>query len=60
MEVTNIEIWCECFGRPREDMKPSDSYAVSAIMARLDGWSRPEKRKVIPPYGQQRVYSRVA
>ena len=59
-EVSNIEIWCECFGRPREDMKPSDSYAVSAIMARLDGWSRPDRRKVIPSYGQQRVYSRVA
>ena len=59
-EVSNIEIWCECFGRPREDMKPADSYAVSAIMARLEGWSRPDKRKVIPFYGRQRIYSRVA
>ncbi len=60
MEVSNIEIWCECFGRPKEDMKPADSYAISAIMARLDGWTRAETRKLLPLYGRQRVYSRVA
>ena len=57
-EVSNIEIWCECFGKPREDMRPSDSYAIAAIMVRLDGWSKAETRKRIPIYGQQRVYSR--
>lgn len=59
MEVSNIEIWCECLGKPREDMKPSDSYAISAIMAHLEGWSRPETKKRIPIYGQQRVYKRL-
>lgn len=34
-EVSNIEIWAECFGKPKEDMKNADSYAISAIMARL-------------------------
>lgn len=58
-EVSNIEIWCECYGKPREDMKPSDSYAISAIMAHLEGWSRPETKKRIPIYGQQRVYKRL-
>ena len=58
-EVSNIEIWCECFGKPKEDMKPIDSYAISAIMTRLEGWSRPEARCHIPIYGRQRIYRKI-
>ena len=58
MEVSNMEIWCECFGKPKEDMKPSDSYALSAIMERIDGWSKTGKGKVLPIYGKQRIYRR--
>ena len=58
MEVSNIEIWCECFGRAKEDMKPTDSYAISAIMAHLDGWTKTDTRRRLPIYGQQRVYQR--
>lgn len=57
--VSNIEIWCECFGKAREDMRPADSYAISAIMVRLTGWSKPEERQRIPLYGRQRVYTRL-
>ena len=57
-EVSNMEIWCECFGRAREDMRPPDSYAVSAIMARLDDWVPSEKRVRLPLYGRQRIYTR--
>lgn len=57
-QVSNIEIWCECFGKRKEDLKPSDSYAIAAIMARIEGWDRPEKREVLPIYGRQRVYMR--
>ncbi|MFR8536734.1 MAG: VapE domain-containing protein [Lacrimispora saccharolytica] len=58
MEVSNMEIWCECFGKAKEDMKPSDSYAIAAIMERMDGWSRTGKAKVLPIYGKQRIYRR--
>ena len=58
MEVSNMEIWCECFGKAKEDMKPSDSYAISAIMERMDGWSRTGKAKILPIYGRQRIYKR--
>jgi hypothetical protein len=58
MEVSNIEIWAECFGKPKEDMKNADSYAISAIMARLDGWVKTGKTKTIPIYGKQRIYAR--
>lgn len=52
MEVSNMEIWCECFGKPKEDMKPSDSYAISAIMERIAGWSKTGKAKSLPIYGR--------
>lgn len=58
MEVSNIEIWAECFGKPKEDMKNADSYAISAIMARLDGWVKTGKTKTISIYGKQRIYAR--
>lgn len=56
--VSNIEIWCECFGKPKEDIKPSDSYAISAIMTRIDGWEKKGERRWLPIYGKQRVYRR--
>lgn len=58
MEVSNMEIWCECFGKPKEDMRPSDSYAISAIMERIAGWSKTGKAKSLPIYGRQRIYKR--
>lgn len=56
--VSNIEIWCECFGKNKEDMRPVDSYAISAIMTRIEGWSKNGIRAVLPIYGRQRVYER--
>ena len=58
MEVSNIEVWCECFGKPKEDIQPKDSYAIAAIMKRLEDWEKCKERKNIPIYGQQRVYTR--
>ena len=58
-EVSNIEIWCECFGKAKEDIRPSDSYAISAIMVRIDGWERSSARSVQPLYGRQRIYKRI-
>ncbi|MEJ6019860.1 virulence-associated E family protein [Corynebacterium sp. H113] len=61
MEVSNAEIWSECFGNEPGDMQPKDSYAISAIMKKLDGWEKPQKRggsKRVFPYGKQRIYRR--
>lgn len=58
MKVSNMEIWCECFGNDKKDLKPSDSYLITSIMARMKGWSRAEDRLPIPLYGRQRVYLR--
>lgn len=56
--VSNIEIWCECFGKSKEEMRPSDSYAISAIMVRIEGWEKCGMRQMLPIYGRQRVYTR--
>lgn len=56
--VSNLEIWCECFGKPKEDIKPSDSYAIAAIMVRIEEWRKTDGRAHIPCYGLQRLYRR--
>lgn len=57
--VSNLEIWCECFGKRKEDIKPSDSYAIAAIMLRIEGWHKTDERETQPVYGRQRLYKRV-
>lgn len=54
--VSNVEIWAECFGKNPSEMKPADSYAIAALMMRVEGWDRTEKIKRIPVYGRQRLY----
>ena len=56
--VSNMEIWCECFGRNREDLKPTESYALASLMSRIEGWSRSKTSQVQALYGRQRVYAR--
>ena len=55
--VSNMEIWCECFGNRREALLPRDSHAICAMMERL-GWQRTAERASQPLYGLQRIYRR--
>lgn len=61
-QVSNIEIWCECFGRSRDAIKKADSYEIESIIKGIGGWQRFEGSKTgkrnIPIYGIQRVYVR--
>lgn len=57
--VSNAEIWCECYGRNLADLKPTDSYAIAALMTQIDGWKRTTSRKRIPIYGLQRLYQKI-
>ena len=57
-EVSNAEIWCECFGKSKEDLKPSDSYGIAAMMSQIPGWERTERIRRQPLYGRQRLYIR--
>ena len=56
--VCNYEIWCECFGRPKDTLTKQDVYLLSVIMMHIEGWTRVEKKIKIPPYGWQRYYLR--
>ncbi|MCC8013661.1 MAG: virulence-associated E family protein [Eubacterium sp.] len=59
-QVSNAEIWCECFGNSLSSIKTSDSYAIAAIMMKINGWEKTGKRKRVPIYGQQRIYEKVS
>ncbi len=54
--VSNIEIWCECFGKERANLKRQDSNEISAIMAKIGGWSGLVKKERIANYGAQWLY----
>ena len=48
--VSNMEIWCECFGKERANLRRTDSNELTGILARL-GWKRAESKVRIPLYG---------
>jgi predicted P-loop ATPase len=54
--ASNMEIWCECLGKDKTTLKRIDSNELSAIVARIGGWSALVKRERIPLYGQQWLY----
>lgn len=57
-EVSNTEIWCECFGKSQSDLKSSDSYQLAAIMKQIGGWERTSSIKKQPIYGRQKIYKK--
>ncbi|MBT9141981.1 MAG: hypothetical protein DDT29_00374 [Dehalococcoidia bacterium] len=61
-QVSVMEIWCECFGKPRENLKMSDTYEIRGILNRIDGWVKDTNTKTgkryLPFYGPQRVFTR--
>ena len=54
-QVSNMEIWCECFGKERANIRRTDSNELTAILARL-GWKRLDNKMRIPLYGPQYVF----
>lgn len=60
--VCIMEIWCECFGKDRPNIKKSDSYEIEAILNKLGGWKRYNGNSTgktrIPGYGIQRTFVR--
>lgn len=62
--VCPLEIWCECFGKDRSDIKKKDSYEIEAILMSIGGWKRYDGNKrgnlKFPIYNSQRAFIRVA
>ena len=57
--VCSMEIFCECFGRPKSTWRKKDGYEIAAMMARVPGWERSSHTERIAGYGQQRIYIRI-
>ena len=61
-KVCIMEIWCECFGKERPNIKKSDSYEIEAILNKLGGWKKYDGNTTgktrIPGYGIQRTFVR--
>lgn len=60
--VCNMEIWCECFGKDSSALKKIESYEISGIMRKIEGWVKYGKTKngmqIFPIYGKQRAFIR--
>lgn len=61
-KVCNVELWAECFGKDPATIRKQDSYELSAIMTKMEGWQRYEGNKSgklsFPGYGPQVAYCR--
>ena len=61
-KVCNLEIWAECFGKDPANLRKQDSYEISAIMNKIEGWERYEGNKTgklsFGMYGSQIAYVR--
>lgn len=62
--VCIMEIWCECFGKERQNLKRTESYEVESILNKIPGWKRYDGnasgKMRIPGYGIQKAFVRVA
>lgn len=56
--VCNMEIWCECFGKERGNLRRQDTNEIIAIMSNIDGWSKAEGKMRFSIYGVVKGYTR--
>lgn len=54
-QVCNMEIWCECFGKERSNLKRADSNELSGILVKL-GWVRLDRKERVSNYGPQFIF----
>ena len=61
-KVCSMEIWCECFGKERQNLKRADSYEIEGILTRIGGWQKLLSNKTgktrYPLYGPQKTFVR--
>ena len=62
--VCNMEIWAECLGNNPASIQKQDSYAIAAVMKKIEGWERYKGNKSgklsFQNYGSQCAYVRSA
>lgn len=62
-KVCVMEIWCECFGKERQNIKKADSYEIEGILNKIGGWKRYDTNSTgktkVPLYGVQKTFVRI-
>lgn len=56
--ICAVEIWCELLGKPRGDMRQSDTRTINAILEIMPDWGEAGVRSAGKPYGKQRCFDR--
>lgn len=60
--VCVMEIWVECFGKERPNIKKADSYEIEGILNKIGGWKKYDANTTgktrIPIYGVQKTFVR--
>lgn len=61
--VCIMEIWCECFGKERQNLKKIDSYEIEGILNKIGGWTKytgnATGKMKFALYGTQRAFIRL-
>ena len=57
-KVSAIEVWCECFGYNKGNIKNTDSREINAILSSLPDWRKYRSSTRFGIYGHQRGYYR--
>lgn len=57
-QVAPVEIFVECFGKNRGDLRRRESTEIAQILAKIPGWERSDERPYIAQYGRCRVWVR--
>ena len=61
--VCCMEIWCECFGKERENISRANSYEIESILKKIGGWTVSTANKYaktrFPLYGTQKTFVRM-
>lgn len=59
-EICLLELWCDCLGKDRADMKRRDAFELESILRQLGGWSvyqgNTTGKKRLPVYGIQKTF----
>ena len=60
--VCVMEIWVECFGKDRPNIKKADSYEIEGILNKIGGWKKYDQnasgKTKFPLYGVQKTFVR--
>lgn len=57
--VCAVEVWCECFGRRREEYGRKENVDITGLLTQIDGWQRNPNPVEVKGIGRQRVFYRI-